>query len=191
MKLVGWHTLIDDGYGQTPEFDQEQADAREGIARIRWPEGSKEFTINPKRKGNGVKPIKDAFIAHLKAQGWIPEHEYFDAHLTHPDSDLKPFVVEWETGNISSSHRAINRIGLGMLDGRISGGLLVVPTKQMYQYLTDRVGNFYELERYLPLWRLWDGKVGFGYFGIVTVEHDGTSPTVPLIAKGTDGRALL
>jgi hypothetical protein len=58
------------------------------------------------------------------------------------------FCVEWETGNISSSHRAINKMALGILKDILIGGVLILPTRKMYSYLTDRVGNFPELAPY-------------------------------------------
>ena len=63
-----------------------------------------------------------------------------------------------------------------------------MPTRKMYRYLTDRVGNFQELEPYFPLWRAL--KVKEGLLGIIAVEHDAVSLDVPRIEKGTDGRAL-
>lgn len=119
------------------------------------------------------------------------EYSRFDAHLDLGDSGTPPFAVEWETGNISSSHRAISRIALGMLEDRIAGGILVVPSGSLYRYLTDRVGNYRELEPYFPLWRLWEAFTSFWYLAVIAVEHDETSPSVPRISKGTDGRALL
>ena len=63
------------------------------------------------------------------------------------------FGIEWETGNISSSHRAINRLLLGHRQKILVGGVLIVPTRNLYRYLTDRVGNFAELESYFDLWK--------------------------------------
>ena len=100
------------------------------------------------------------------------------------------FGVEWETGNISSSHRAINRLLLGHRQKLLTGGVLIVPTRKLYRYLTDRVGNFSELEPYFELWKTtarWED----GVLAIIAVEHDGTDPKVPRINKGTDGRALV
>jgi hypothetical protein len=148
-----------------------------------------------------VRPIKAAFVAKLEAAGWQLEHGYpapegsprafrpgaFDAFL-----NLAPepsFVVEWETGNISSSHRALNKIALGMLDGWLTGGYLVLPSRSLYQYLTDRVGNYREIEPYLPLWKKL--AVPSGLLGVIEFEHDATSRDAPRIEKGTDGRALL
>jgi hypothetical protein len=190
VRFVDWHVLVDDGFGATPEFAWVEQDILDGIAAIRWPPGSADFAIPPGKHLNGVTPIKDAFVEHLKGQGWVPEHARFDAHLDFGNGTL-PFAVEWETGNVSSSHRAVNRLALGMQEGRISGGVLVLPTYELYWHLTDRIGNFRELEPYLEIWRGWNGQPGFHYFAIVTVEHDRLDPTAPRILKGTDGRALI
>ncbi len=102
----------------------------------------------------------------------------------------RTFGVEWETGNISSSHRAMNRLLLGYQKGLLTGGALIVPTRKLYRYLTDRIGNFAELEPYFELWRetvRWKE----GVLVIIAVEHEGTDPKVPRISKGTDGRALI
>jgi len=101
----------------------------------------------------------------------------------------KLFAVEWETGNISSSHRAMNKMALGILKGILIGGLLVLPTRELYQYLTDRIGNFRELAPYFPLWR--SLKCKEGYLGVLAVEHDFASTDVPRIPKGTNGRHAL
>ena len=105
----------------------------------------------------------------------------------------KFFGVEWETGNISSSRRALNRLTLGIKEGQLEGGALVLPSRSMYEYLTDRVGNFQEIENYLPLWS--DQAYAFkarnqnAVIKIFEIEHDGLSNQVPRIKKGTDGRA--
>ncbi len=174
---------------------------------MKWPTGASHFTIHPESgkkrgKGNGVKPIKEAFIATLLGREWKPETRYpkrdedrsalrpgaFDTWLDLSSEGLRPFVTEWETGNISSSHRALNKMAMALMHGLISGGILVLPTRSLYRYLTDRVGNLPEIEPYFPLWR--SVPVNYGHLGILAVEHDDTSLDVPRIAKGTDGRAL-
>jgi hypothetical protein len=82
----------------------------------------------------------------------------------------------------------MNKIALGIIKGVLVGGLLIVPTREMYRYLTDRIGNFKELEPYFPMWRAL--KVDEGFLGVIAIEHDGGSKDVPRIPKGTDGRAL-
>lgn len=77
-----------------------------------------------------------------------------------------------------------------MIEGRISGGVLVLPTRNMAQYLTDRIGNAEELESYEVLWTRWNELGGdVPYLAVVGVEHDRTDAAVPRIAKMTDGRA--
>jgi hypothetical protein len=98
------------------------------------------------------------------------------------------FCVEWETGNVSSSHRALNKMALGILNGVLIGGALILPSRAMYRYLTDRVGNYDEIEPYFPLWK--SLKVGRGLMVVFEIEHDAVSRDVPRIKKGTDGRAL-
>jgi len=100
----------------------------------------------------------------------------------------KIFAVEWETGNISSSHRALNKLALGIISGVLIGGVLILPTRNMYKYLTDRVGNLEELEPYFPLWRTL--QCDEGLLAVMAIEHDAVSKEVPRIRKGTNGRAL-
>ncbi len=111
----------------------------------------------------------------------------FDAVKAYGDGTR--FGLEWETGNISSSHRSINRILRARHEGIIVGGALILPTRHLYRYLTDRVGNFEELKPYFDIWRqhAWSS----GVLAIFAVEHDGTDSSVPRIEKGTDGRALV
>jgi hypothetical protein len=141
---------------------------------------------------SGVKPIKEAFMSKLRSYGWELETKVDIATVKRPgplDATYKIgeklFAVEWETGNISSSHRAVNKMALGILKGRLIGGILILPTREFYQYLTDRVGNFRELEPYFPLWKALQCDEGF--LAVIAVEHDYTSTDVPRIPKGTNG----
>ena len=142
-----------------------------------------------------MPPIKLGLMAELERQGWKLEEPLDIATVTRPgDLDAVlytahgPVAVEWETGNISSSHRALNKMVLGLSKGVLIAGTLIVPTRELYQYLTDRVGNLSELVPYFDLWRSVPCKSGV--LEIVAVEHDGTSTSVPKIPTGTDGRAL-
>jgi len=179
------------------------------IRRTVWPPDSDEFTIYPESgkkrgEGNGVKPIKDGFVTTLHGMRWELEKRAplrsgvnpadkgsrpgaFDCHRA-LGGGFAPFVVEWETGNISSSHRAINRMALGILEGYVSGGILIVPSRELAQYLTDRIGNEPELQPYFVLWQQWT-LAQTAYLAVVTIEHNDVSMNVPRIPKGTDGRA--
>jgi len=194
--IVNWDVLIDNGYSQTHDFATVEAHIIVAVERITWPPGNDRFLINPESgklrgEGNGVKPIKDAFITHLQRSGWTLERNRFDAHYAFGSRSSLPFVVEWETGNVSSSHRSVNRIALGMMNREISGGVVIVPSGKLKPFLTDRIGNRPELVPYFPLWQLWGQFSEFGYLALVAVEHDGTSVDSPRIGKATDGRALL
>lgn len=175
--------------------DVVMAEIKEAVARVKWPVGAATFGLAPVRKGNGVKPIKNACMDYLQSQGWLLEHRIQINASINPgpiDATKKVgasyFAFEWETGNISSSHRAVNKMVLGMMDRTLLGGVLVLPSRSMYEYLTDRVGNFKELEPYFDVWRRFNIKEGF--LAVVEVEHDVLSDSIPLIPKGTDGRAL-
>jgi len=79
-------------------------------------------------------------------------------------------------------------MAVGLLDGILAGGILVLPSREMYQYLTDRVGNFVEIAPYFPVWR--NLQINEGVLAVFEIEHDATSLVVPPIKKGTNGRAL-
>ena len=175
--------------GQLTPIFVEVADA---ISAVDWPPSSGSFTMNPVRKGNGVKPIKNACVRRLSECGWTAEHRLeiigprpgpIDAVKTLPSGDL--IALEWETGNISSSHRAINKMVLGMLNSKLVAGILILPSRVMYPYLTDRIGNFQELEPYFPVWR--NINLRQGLLRVIEIEHDALSDHVPRVPKGTDG----
>lgn len=196
MKIIHIERLIDEGgISSTSDWQRVEQDVRNAIATIEWPPNSGSFILHPKRHGNGVVPIKEACMIHLQSQGWLLEQLLkgtatgkIDATLS-TSSGLCGF--EWETGNISSSHRAINKMALALLKEVIIGGILVLPSRNMYNYLTDRIGNFPELQPYFPLWRSLNSNIHAGVLQIIVIEHDAVSENVPLITKGTDGRALV
>ena len=133
-------------------------------------------------------------IEELERQGWKSEQFLDILNTKHPgkvDSILETthgiVALEWETGNISSSHRALNKMALGLLKGVLAAGILVVPSRAMYKFLTDRVGNIDELDPYLDLWK--SIPCTRGILEVVVVEHDEISTYAPRIPKGTDGRA--
>ncbi|RLC24125.1 MAG: restriction endonuclease [Deltaproteobacteria bacterium] len=197
MKILKTEFLIKKGeFSRSKEFESVLAEIYEAIHSITWPENSKKFTLYPVKKASGVVPIKKNFVKFLEENGWKGEYRMKIASRLRPgpiDSvkflpGNRYFAVEWETGNISSSHRAINKMAIGLLDGVIEGGVLILPSREMYQYLTDRVGNFAEIEPYFNVWK--NLKISNGLLAVIEIEHDDLSEDVPPIRKGTDGRAL-
>jgi hypothetical protein len=197
MKLVKVEVLIDRGpFASSREWRVCRQQIEKAISAVVWPPGARSFTIHDnvgrgRGEGNGVVPIKSAFLASLQKSGWDVEDRAnpyrFDAFL-HTGTGAG-VGLEWETGNVSSSHRSLNRILLAHHRKELLAGALVLPTRKLYRYLTDRIGNYEEVEDYFPVWRSyrWDE----GVLAIFAVEHDKASASVPRISKGTDGRALL
>lgn len=201
MKIMHIERLIDTGnFSTTSDWKTIESHITQAIKSIQWPPGSGSFTLydepgKSRGEGNGVKPIKEACMNQLIHFGWNLETTVDIATLKHPgpiDATYpvgdKLFCLEWETGNISSSHRALNKMALGILKKTLVGGVLILPTRSMYKYLTDRIGNYPEIEPYFPLWRALN--VDDGLLIVIAIEHDGVSQQVPRIPKGTDGRAL-
>ena len=201
MKIVTIEHLIDVGkFTGTADWKVIESHILQSLKTIEWPPGSGSFTLHDqcgkkRGEGNGVKPIKDAFMRKLKSLGWDLGVAIDIATLKRPGAidaayhvNDKLFCLEWKTGNISSSHQAINKMALGILKEILIGGILIVPTRAMYRYFTDRIGNLPELEPYFPLWRSLQVKEGF--LAVMAIEHDAVSKSVPRIPKGTDGRAL-
>lgn len=197
MKIVQEISLISRGnFEESQEWMVIQNEIRTAIDLIVWPPGASNFTINPIRHGNGVKPIKQACTTALKENfGWQLETRIrFATRLPGRVDATKAldnhlFALEWETGNISSSHRAINKLVLGLLRGIFLGSALVLPNRKLYPYLTDRIGNYEELEPYFDVWRA--VRIQEGFLAVFVIEHDAIDSNVPRITKGTDGRALI
>ncbi len=203
MKIVEIKYIVSKGdFVNSLEFTNILEEIKVAVTKIRWPEDADGFYLNPKTKGkgrgqgNGVKPIKSACVAYLKTLNWQDEFKVRNKGVagTGPldvvkNTDHGIFALEWETGNISSSHRALNKMALGLLRDELIGGILILPSNQLYPYLTDRVGNYREIIPYLQLWESIPYKQGL--LAIIVVEQDGLKDDAPRIEKGTDGRALL
>lgn len=197
MKLV--HEEILFGASQAGSSSAVTAcldDIRSAIANVVWPERSRKFTIRPVIDGNGVLPIKVGFMRKLKALGWNLENRPVLAKGLGPGkvdalkllSDGRQFAAEWETGNISSSHRALNKMCIGMIEGHLAGGVLILPDRALYSYLTQRIGNYREIAPYFPVYR--HLKSIDGLLAVFAVSFDQTSGDVALIPKGMDGHSL-
>lgn len=163
MKIIEYHDILnEDLFKSSDVLATAWQEIKTAIQAIDWPHGSGKFTIYPQRKANGVKPIKIPCIEILKSYGWLNEKlpkKLGSSVLRTGDLDaLKEtddgfIAFEWETGNISSSHRALNKLFLAMQETNTLGSFLVVPSNFLYIYLTDRIGNIRELKPYFPLWR--------------------------------------
>lgn len=172
------------------------SEVRAAIGHVVWPNGARKFTIRPVVDGNGVLPIKIGFVRKLKSLGWRLEERpalakglgpgKVDALKTLPTG--RQFAAEWETGNISSSHRALNKICMGIIDGHLAGGVLILPDRELYNFLTQRIGNFKELAPYFPVYR--HLRSVDGVLVVMAVSHDREAEDAPLIPKGLDGNSL-
>jgi hypothetical protein len=197
MRLVKQETLIDpNGFCNTDVYHECFYQIQEAISRVVWPPGNTSFVIYPAKHANGVKPIKSLFLQSLADHGWDLETKVHLGVTRRPgpiDATMccseGLFAVEWETGNISSSHRALNKMTIGILHRYLIGGILVVPTRELYEYLTDRVGNYRELAPYFDVWR--SVVCDTGHLSVIAVEHDAESVDVVPIPKGTDGWAKI
>jgi hypothetical protein len=101
-------------------------------------------------------------------------------------------IVEWETGNISSSHRSLNKMCLGLMGGLAEAAVLVVPSKNLYPHLTDRIGNIRELEPYFYFWNQFGRLIDRGLLAVIEVEHDELFKSTDLrefIPSGADGNS--
>lgn len=197
MKILQINYLIKNGvFSISAEFESILDEIRTAVLSVSWPAGQEKFILYPEKQANGVMPIKKNCMEYLNQRGWILEKRMSIASRLKPGKldavkqlhDGRWAAVEWETGNISSSHRAINKMAIGLLDGVVACGFLIVPSREMYRFLTDRIGNFAEIEPYFPMWR--NLKIEDGVLAVIEIEHDAVSKDVPQITKGTDGRVL-
>jgi hypothetical protein len=168
---------------------------------------------------NGVGYLRSRFISHMTTvEGWRKETGFdVGKNRTPPEIRLYPsrkpyrepitsdfgnfdFVtmsgrthvaIEWETGNISSSHRSMNKLALALGSGKVQAGVLIVPSRSLYEHLTDRVGNIGELSGYLSMWKDLEARVARGLLAITVVEHDELTddPRFSYLRMGNDGRA--
>lgn len=155
---------------------------------------SAKIIIPPIKKGNGVKPIKEDVMLHLDENGWSREHGMnLEGMRAKPLDSFKQFEnarvgFEWETGNISSTFRALMKIFKGLIEEQLDIGVLVLPNREFYQYLTDRVGNMRELKPYLSVYQRIQVPKNKRVI-ILAVQYDGLDENASAIPKGTDGRA--
>ncbi len=206
MKIKTTELLVNEGtFTDSEEYLVILKEIEAAVELVTHPSGSEKFTIygsrgdkkakiKPVKQQNGVKPIKEEFVKHLLKLGWRTEKHFKMVDEVGPgridairDTPHGIFAVEWETGNISSSHRALNKIAVGILQRHIIGGILIVPDNELAYFLTDRIGNWNELQPYFRMYKALEIKEGV--IGVISILHDAASLDVPIIPKGKDGNA--
>jgi len=151
---------------------------------------SGKFVINSSEKNaNGVVPVKENIYARLEDEyGWFREKPLpylVEAKKGGPIdvyNEFEQFKVglEFETGNISSAHRAMNKLCVGIKHDDIDMGVLILPIHTLSYYLTDRVSNYEELEPYFVLLDEYP-------FIVIGFDADEYNPQAPILPKGKDG----
>lgn len=162
---------------------------------------------NSKKKANSVSPIKSGLVNLLHENyHWEKEHHLRVLKDNTPNSEdggkrkrgqgggidiYKEFNIdgyifrvgiEFETGNVASVHRSINKLCMGLQSHELDMIFLILPVFNLSQYLTDRVANYEEIEAYFPLF----SEKTFAALGF---DAECYSPDFPLFEKGKDGNA--
>lgn len=149
-------------------------------------------TINNSSKNcNGVVPIKEGCYQLLEeTYGWFREKPLDSfSEKGGPIDVYKEFQnnkallrvgLEFETGNISSAHRSMNKLAIGIANDNIDFAVLIMPVSALSYYLTDRVSNYEELQPYYSL-------VNDYPFVFLGFDAESYSDTYPVLQKGRDG----
>ena len=198
----------------------ESIDSPTGSGRL-FLRRKKQDPISKQWNRNGVSFLRSRFLEHMvDKEGWqaegkvdlqnlkekpelrlYPSMESYSEPITSAFGDFD-FVtttesgirvaIEWETGNISSSHRSLNKLSIVLAAKKIQAGVLILPSRNLYEHLTDRIGNIGELSPYLGMWKSMGASVERGMLAIAVVEHDELTDDseVPYLKAGKDGRAV-
>jgi len=149
-------------------------------------------TINSSEKNcNGVVPVKEPCYRMLEEHyGWYREKPLnvlsekggpIDVYKAFYSSHDSFYVgIEFETGNISSAHRAMNKLNLGIYNNELDLAVLIMPMHRLSYYLTDRVSNYEELAPYFSL-------VKNSPFIMIGFDVEEYSLAIPCLPKGSDG----
>ncbi len=142
------------------------------------------------------KEANDLFLEYpSKLEHTEPLHNLVgDFDCSFKIADKWRAVIEWETGNISSSHRSMNKLCLALMSAhKLRIGVLILPSRALYPHLTDRIGNWDGSCRHILLhfWKRAGEFVKKGLLAVTVVEHDELTddPLVPYIIQGKDGRS--
>lgn len=162
---------------------------------------------NSQKKINSVTPIKAGLIKLLHDNyQWETEHHLQVLRDNVPSSsddskrkrgqgggidvykefDFQGYMfrvgIEFETGNVASVHRSLNKLSMGIQSRELDLIFLILPIFNLAQYLTDRVANYEEIEAYFPLF----SEKPFIALGF---EAENYSPEFPIFEKGKDGNS--
>lgn len=166
LKNAGWKT--EEPLSLKPYFERIRSD--KALAQLfRYPVPPTEAIQDPLHEGVGDFDF------------WLRSSEGFRT------------VIEWETGNISSSHRSLNKICLAFMGGLVDAAVVLVPSNKCNVHLTDRVGNCRELQPYFYFWGAFGRSLTKGLLAVVEVEQDELIKSVDVrdfIPRGPDGNAF-
>ena len=149
-------------------------------------------TINNSSKNcNGVVPVKEGCYYLLEeTYNWYREKPLdtfsekggpIDVYKEfRTPTEILRVGLEFETGNISSAHRSMNKLALGIANSDIDLAILMMPIHALSYYLTDRVSNYEELQPYYPL-------VNSYPFIFIGFDAEDYNTQYPLLPKGKDG----
>jgi len=147
-------------------------------------EGNVDLARNRKQPPIALYPSRKAYREPITS-----DFGGFDFMTT--ASEGTRIAIEWETGNISSSHRSMNKLAIALGSKIVEAGVLIVPSRGLYEHLTDRIGNIGELSGYLSMWEGLKSTVKRGLLAVSVVEHDALTKNknIPYLPVGNDGRA--
>lgn len=146
---------------------------------------------NSSKNCNGVVPIKEGCYQLLEEQyEWFREKPLdsfsekggpIDVYKEfYNESSVLRVGLEFETGNISSAHRSMNKLAIGIVNNDIDFAALIMPVHNLSYYLTDRVSNYEELEPYFSL-------VNNSTFIFLGFDAEDYNSSYPILPKGKDG----
>ena len=138
MKILRTTYLIrKEPYGSSPEWQTRYEEICTAIQTTEWPAGSGSFVLHAERKSNGVVPIKQSCMTGLRSAGWNLETRFATSasrtpgpiDATYTENDGKLLCLEWETGNVFSSHRALNKMASGLMQSEKHNSNIIVEPK--------------------------------------------------------------
>lgn len=208
MKIINIFSLIDTNKASSSSvWKRASKEITSAISKVVNPPNSDKLTLRKiskdKKQRNGVTILKSLFASNILNQSkqWHSEYNVktttennfkvgkTDFVFIDEATNLPLVLVEWETGNISSSHRSLNKMVLALKYKIVSHAVLVLPSRSLYTHLTDRIGNEQELSPYYDLWESFKNFIPKGSLFIYVVEHDELTedPSFPYLYVGQDG----